>query len=232
MRALGDPGTYIAETVRQMRGIGVDSVPLVLIVAGFLGAVTAFQAFYQLFAGVQYSVLGLLVRQSIVLELGPLLTALVLTGRVGARMTAEIGTMRVTEQIDALETLAYDPVAFLVVPRLLAALVMLPVLVVLANAMAIFSAWVTLIMATVVTTADFVTGLRLAFTPFQVVYSLIKAVCFGLAIAFVCSHEGYVTEAGAEGVGRSTAKAVVISSVSILVLDAIVAAVFAQFIQA
>ena len=93
-----------------------------MIVAGFLGAVTAFQAFYQLFAGVQLSVLGLLVRGSIVLELGPLLTALVLTGRVGARMTAEIGTMRVTEQIDALETLAYDPIAFLVVPRLLAAL--------------------------------------------------------------------------------------------------------------
>ena len=125
------------ETIQQMRNIGVDSVPLVVIVAGFLGAVTAFQAFYQLFAGVQLSVLGLLVRGSIVLELGPLLTALVLTGRVGARMTAEIGTMRVTEQIDALETLAYDPIAYLVVPRLLAALVMFPVLTIIANATAI-----------------------------------------------------------------------------------------------
>src|SRR5688572_11976115 len=215
-----------------MRAIGFDSLPLVLIVAGFLGGVTAFQSYYQLFAGVQLSVIGLLVRGSIVLELGPLLTALVLCGRVGARMTAEIGTMRVTEQIDALETLAYDPVAFLVVPRLLAALVMLPVLVVLANAMAIFSAWLTLIMATVVTTADYVTGLRLAFTTFQVVYSLIKATCFGLAIAFVCSYEGYITEAGAEGVGRSTAKAVVITSVTILVLDALTAALFAPFLQA
>src|SRR5207237_9747730 len=99
--------------------IGVDSLPLAIIVPAFLGGVTAFQSFYQLFAGVQYSVLGLLVRGSIVLELGPLLTALVLTGRVGARMTAEIGTMRVTEQIDALETLASDPVAFLAVPRTL-----------------------------------------------------------------------------------------------------------------
>ena len=116
-RAFAEPATWGNETIRQMRNIGVDSVPLVMIVAGFLGAVTAFQAFYQLFAGVQLSVLGLLVRGSIVLELGPLLTALVLTGRVGARMTAEIGTMRVTEQIDALETLAYDPIAFLVVPR-------------------------------------------------------------------------------------------------------------------
>jgi phospholipid/cholesterol/gamma-HCH transport system permease protein len=172
------------------------------------------------------------VRGSIVLELGPLLTALVLTGRIGARMTAEIGTMRVTEQIDALETLAYDPIAYLVVPRLLSALLMLPILVIIANATAIVSAWLTLIVATSATTNDYVTGLRLSFTPFQVVYSVIKAVCFGGAIAIVCAYEGYVTGAGAEGVGRSTAKAVVIASTSILVLDAIVAAVFAQFIAA
>jgi len=147
-------------------------------------------------------------------------------------MTAEIGTMRVTEQIDALETLAYDPIAYLVVPRLLAALLMLPVLTIIANATAIVSAWLTLIIATTATTNDYVTGLRLSFAPFQVAYSVIKAVCFGGAIAIVCAYEGYVTGAGAEGVGRSTAKAVVIASTSILVLDAIVAAVFAQFIAA
>ena len=232
LRGLRDPETWIPETIRQMRNIGVDSVPLTVIVAAFLGGVTAFQTRYQLFPGVQLSVVGLIARQSIVLELGPLLTALVLTGRVGARMTAEIGTMRVTEQIDALETLAFDPVAYLALPRLLAGLVMLPMLTILANATAIFSAWATLVLATDVRTDDFVSGLRLAFTMFQVVYSLIKAVCFGAAIAFVCSYEGYVTEAGAEGVGRSTALAVVIASVSILVLDALVAAVFAPFIQA
>jgi phospholipid/cholesterol/gamma-HCH transport system permease protein len=231
-RAFGDPATYVAETIRQMRNIGVDSLPLALIVAGFLGAVTAFQARYQLFGGVQLSVLGLLVRGSIVLELGPLLTALVLTGRVGARMTAEIGTMRVTEQIDALETLAYDPVAYLAVPRFLASLVMMPALVMLANAMAIICAWITLRLATDVTTQDYIAGLRLSFVPFQIFYSLIKALFFGGAIALVCSYEGYITEAGAEGVGRSTAKAVVIASVSILVLDAIIAALFAPFISA
>jgi phospholipid/cholesterol/gamma-HCH transport system permease protein len=147
-------------------------------------------------------------------------------------MTAEIGTMRVTEQIDALETLSFDPVAYLALPRFLAGIVMLPALTVLANATAIISAWITLILATDVRTDDFLSGLRLAFTSFQVVYSLIKAFCFGAAISFVSSYQGYVTEAGAEGVGRSTALAVVISSVSILVLDAIVAAVLAPFIQA
>ncbi|WP_053333766.1 MlaE family ABC transporter permease [Gemmatimonas phototrophica] len=232
VRGIRDPGTWVPEFIRQMRNIGVDSVPLAVIVAAFLGGVSAFQTRYQLFPGVQMSVVGLIVRQSIVLELGPLLTALVLTGRVGARMTAEIGTMRVTEQIDALETLSFDPVAYLALPRVLAALVMLPVLTVLANATAIFSAWLTLILATDVRTDDFLAGLRLAFTSFQVVYSLIKAFFFGAAISFVCSYEGYVTESGAEGVGRSTALAVVIASVCILVLDAIVAAVLAPFIQA
>lgn len=232
IRGFRDPGTWFPEMIRQMQRIGVESVPLTIIVAAFLGGVTAFQTRYQLFPGVQLSVVGLIARQSIVLELGPLLTALVLTGRVGARMTAEIGTMRVTEQIDALETLSFDPVAYLALPRFLAGVVMLPALVVLANTAAIFSAWLTLILATDVRTDDFLSGLRLAFTPFQVVYSLIKATSFGAAIAFVSSYEGYVTEAGAEGVGKSTAKAVVIASVSILVLDAIVAAVLAPFIQA
>lgn len=232
VRGLRDPGTWVPETIRQMKNIGVDSIPLAVIVAGFLGGVTAFQTRYQLFPGVQLSVVGLIARQSIVLELGPLLTALVLTGRVGARMTAEIGTMRVTEQIDALETLSFDPVAYLALPRFIAGVVMLPTLTILANATAIFSAWAILILATDVRTADFLSGLRLSFSAFQVVYSLIKATLFGAAISFVCSYEGYVTEAGAEGVGRSTALAVVIASVSILVLDAIVAAVLAPFIQA
>ena len=232
LRGLREPATWGRETLRQMYSIGVGSVPFILVVAAFLGGVTAFQTFYQLFAGVQYSVVGLISRQSIVLELGPLLTALTLTGRVGARMTAEIGTMRVTEQIDALETLAYDPIAYLAVPRLLAALVMIPALTMIANAAALTSAWLILVTATPVTTADYEAGLRLAFTPFQIVYSLIKAVSYGGAIATVCSYQGYVAEAGAEGVGRSTAKAVVITSITILVLDGLIAAMFATLIQA
>ena len=231
-RSLGDWRTYARETIRQMRNIGVDSVPLAAIVAAFIGAVTAFQTRYQLFGGVQLSVVGLISRQSIILELGPLLTGLVLTGRVGARITAEIGTMRVTEQIDALETLAYDPIAYLVVPRVLAALVMLPVLTVIANSVGVITAMVTAITATDVTSADFTAGLRLSFTPFQIVYSIIKATIFGGAIAFFCSYEGYTANVGAEGVGRSTAQAVVVTSVAILVLDALTALLLAPYLQA
>ena len=231
LRAFGDPATYVPLTIRQMRNIGVDSLPIAAIVAAFIGAVTALQTRYQLFPGIQLSVVGFITRQMLILELGPLLTALVLTGRVGARMTAEIGTMRVTEQIDALETLAYDPVAYLVVPRLLAALVMLPVLVILANAIGVGTAFLTAVAATDVTWGQFAEGLRLGFTPFQVLYSLIKAFFFGGAIAFVCAYEGYITEAGAEGVGRSTARAVVITSVVILLLDALTATILAPQLQ-
>lgn len=231
-RALKDWNTFWPETMRQMRNIGVDSVPLAAIVAAFIGAVTAFQTRYQLFGGVQLSVVGLIARQSIILELGPLLTALVLTGRVGARITAEIGTMRVTEQIDALETLAYDPVAYLVVPRVLACIVMLPILTILADTVGVLTAFLTAVVATDVTAYDFTQGLRLAFSPFQIVYSIIKATIFGAAIAFFCSYEGYTANVGAEGVGRSTAQAVVITSVAILILDAITALLLAPYLQA
>lgn len=223
--------TYLPLTTAQMRRIGVDSLPLTAIVAAFIGSVIALQTRYQLFPGVQLSVVGLISRQMIILELGPLLTGLVLTGRVGARMTAEIGTMRVTEQIDALETLSYDPVAYLVAPRLIAATVMLPLLVVFANAVGVTTAYFTAVSATDVTFQQFSEGLRLSYTFFQIAYSLIKATIFGVAIAFFCSYEGYVTDVGAEGVGRSTAKAVVVTSVAILVLDALTASLLANQLQ-
>ncbi|MFN8573205.1 MAG: ABC transporter permease [Gemmatimonadaceae bacterium] len=232
IRALiGEWRTYAPLTMKQMRAIGVDSLSLTVIVAAFIGSVIALQTRYQLFPGVQLSVVGLISRQMIILELGPLLTGLVLTGRVGARMTAEIGTMRVTEQIDALETLSYDPVAYLVVPRVLAGMLMMPLLVIFANFVGVTVAFLTSVFATDVTWSQFSEGLRLSFNLFQIAYSLIKATLFGMAIAFLCSYEGYVTDVGAEGVGRSTAKAVVITSVNILVLDSLTAILLAPQLQ-
>jgi phospholipid/cholesterol/gamma-HCH transport system permease protein len=231
VRAFAEVRTYLPLTMQQMRNIGVDSLPLVGIVAAFIGAVTAYQTTYQLFPGVQLTVVGWITRQSIVLELGPLLTALVLAGRVGARMTAEIGTMRVTEQIDALETLAYDPVAYLVVPRFIAGITMVPLLTVMAMAIGIVFGGITVVVATAVRLQDYTEGLRLTFATFQVIYALIKAFLFGGAISLICSYEGYITGAGAEGVGRSTARAVVISSVTILLLDALTALYLADKLQ-
>jgi phospholipid/cholesterol/gamma-HCH transport system permease protein len=226
-----EPRTFLPQVMHQMRAIGVDSFPLIAIVSAFIGAVIALQSRYQLFTGVQLSVVGLISRQTIILEMGPLLTSLVLTGRVGARMTAEIGTMRVTEQIDALETLAYDPIAYLIVPRLIAGTLMLPLLVVFANFVGIGIAFFTSVFATDVSWQDFSQGLRLSFNMFQIFYSLLKATIFGFAIAYLCSYEGYMADVGAEGVGRSTARAVVITSVAILVLDAFIAALLAPQLQ-
>src|ERR1044071_8746309 len=196
LRALGEPGTWFGELLHQMRVIGVDSIPLTALVAAFIGAVIAMQTKAQLFQGVEQSVVGFATRQTIVLEMGPLLTGLVLTGRVGARMTAEIGTMRVTEQIDALETLAYDPIAYLIVPRMLAGTLMLPILVVFANFVGVGVAFLTSVVATDVTWQQFSEGLRLSFNLFQIFYSLLKATIFGFAIAYLCSYEGYTADVG------------------------------------
>jgi phospholipid/cholesterol/gamma-HCH transport system permease protein len=230
-RALGEPSTYLPHVVRQMRAIGVDSVPLVVMVAAFIGGVIAIQVRYQLFPGIQLSIVGLSSRQITVLETGPLLTGLVLAGRIGAKMTAEIGTMRVTEQIDALETLAYDPVAYLVVPRLLAAIIMLPILTLMADVIGVISGAMAAVFVGGVQLSMFIEGVRLGYDHFQVAYSLIKATLFGAAIAYLCTYEGYVTQSGAEGVGKATAKAVVIASIWILILDAATALILAPYLQ-
>jgi phospholipid/cholesterol/gamma-HCH transport system permease protein len=231
-RAMREGKTWRAEVFHQMRAIGVDSLPLVIMVGAFIGGVIAIQIRYQLFPGVQLSLVGLSTRQIVILETGPLLTGLVLAGRVGAKMTAEIATMRVTEQIDALETLSYDPVAYLVVPRLIAAVVMLPILTVFADVFGVIAGLLAAVFVADVQYAQFMDGVRLGFEQFQVTYSLIKATLFGAAISFLCTYEGYHTYGGAEGVGQSTAKAVVISSIAILILDAVTAIFLAPYLQA
>jgi len=155
-----------------------------------------------------------------ILELGPVLTGLALAGRVGANIAAEIGTMKVTEQIDALETLAYNPMSYLVVPRLIAGIIMFPIVVAFADAMGIVAGWITAINLLDLSTPEFVRGLRLFFAPFDVRYSLVKAASFGLAVTAVGCFFGFSTRGGAEGVGQATTRAVVVGSMLILVLDA------------
>jgi phospholipid/cholesterol/gamma-HCH transport system permease protein len=152
------------------------------------------------------------------------LTGLALAGRVGANIAAEIGSMRVTEQIDALETLAYDPLAYLVVPRVLAGTLMFPIVVAFANTIGIIAGWVTSLELLGMSTPEFVRGMRLFFDPYDVQYSLIKAASFGLTVTALGCFFGFTTSGGAAAVGRSTTQAVVASSMVILVLDAFWAA--------
>ncbi len=208
----------------QMARIGVDSVPIALFIATFTGIVMALQASYTFTGAVPLYFVGALVGKTMILELGPVLTGLALSGRVGANIAAELGTMRVTEQIDALETMAYDPVAYLVVPRVIAGVVMVPAVVILATSIGIAAGWLTSLNLLDMSTPEFMKGLRLFFLPWDIQFAVIKSLSFGLAITSIGSFFGFTTAGGAEGVGLSTTRAVVVSSMVILVLDAFWAA--------
>jgi phospholipid/cholesterol/gamma-HCH transport system permease protein len=208
--------------------VGVDSVPIALFIAMFTGVVLALQASYTFTGAIPLYFVGTLVGKTMVLELGPVLTGLALSGRVGANIAAEIGTMKVTEQVDALETLAYDPDAYLVVPRVLAGALMFPMVVLLADAVGVLSGWLTSLSLLDMSSQAFLKGLRLFFRSWDVWFSVIKAVSFGITVTSVGCFFGFSTQGGAEGVGRSTTRSVVASSMIILVLDAFWAAVLLQ----
>jgi phospholipid/cholesterol/gamma-HCH transport system permease protein len=170
-------------------------------------------------------VLGTLIVSTIVLELGPVLIGLVLAGRIGARYAAELGTMRVTEQIDALESLGRSPSSHLIIPRVLAGLVVVPALTIIANVIAVLVGWWSVKQVLPITDADFVYGAQFYYRPFDGYYSVIKAFFFGGAITLISCYMGFNTQQGAEGVGRATTAAVVASSVVILVINAFLARV-------
>jgi len=219
-RALADVGTWSRLLATQMRRIGVDSLPVAMFIAAFTGVVLALQASYTFTGAVPLYFVGTLVGKTMMLELGPVLTGLALAGRVGATMAAELGTMKVTEQVDALETLAYDPQSYLVLPRVLAATLMFPVIVALAILVGILTGWLTSLYLLHLSTPDFIKGLKLFYLFKDTWFGLFKSATFGATTALVGCRVGLATYGGAEGVGRSTTRAVVLSAVLILMLDA------------
>jgi phospholipid/cholesterol/gamma-HCH transport system permease protein len=228
LRAVLDVPTWGPLLILQMRRLGVDSLPIALFLAAFTGIVLALQASYTFTGAIPLYFVGVLVGKTMILELGPVLTGLALSGRVGANIAAQLGTMRVSEQIDALETMAYNPIAYLVVPRVLAGTVMFPIVVVFANAVGIIAGWITAINLLDMSTEEFVRGLRLFYEPFDLAFSIIKTTSFGFLVTIVGCYQGFTTEGGAEGVGVATTRAVVISSMLILVFDAFWAIVLLQ----
>jgi phospholipid/cholesterol/gamma-HCH transport system permease protein len=220
LRAVTDVRTWAPLAARQARRIGVDSLPLTLFIAAFTGVVLAVQASYTFTGTVPLYVVGTVVGKTMMLELGPVLAGLALAGRIGASVAAELGTMKVTEQVDALETLAYDPNAYLVLPRVLAGTVMVPIVVALGLAVGIGTGWLTSLGLLDLSTPEFVKGLKLLYRFKDIWFGLFKAATFGFTITLVGCAVGLATYGGAEGVGRSTTRAVVISAMLILVLDA------------
>ncbi len=205
--------------VYQMEHIGVNSLPLVMIIAIFTGAVAAWQAAYQLKGIAPLSFLGAATSRAIITELGPVLTGIVIAGRVGASIAAELGTMNVTEQIDALETMAISPVRYLAMPRFLASVIMLPVLVIFANFIAVLGAYLVSNYFLGVSFAVFFQSVKRFFLFSDLIAGLVKAVFFGGVTALLGCHIGFKTGGGAEGVGLSTIRSFVLSSALILILD-------------
>ncbi|MDH3891131.1 MAG: ABC transporter permease [candidate division Zixibacteria bacterium] len=204
----------------QLYTLGVKSLPLIVIISVFVGAVSAWQAAYQFkFIGAPLRYLGQAVGKAVVIELAPVLSAIVFAGRVGAGITAELGTMRVTEQIDALESMGINPVRYLVMPRVLACLFMVPFLVVFANFIAIIGGLVVSVVGVDVSSETFLNGFRNSFQIGDFINGMIKAAVFGLIIGVVGCYEGFNTRGGAQGVGLATTNSVVISSVLILVFN-------------
>jgi phospholipid/cholesterol/gamma-HCH transport system permease protein len=205
--------------LRQMEHIGVDSLPLVVIISIFTGAVAAWQAAYQLKGIAPLSLLGGTTSRAIITELGPVLTGIVIAGRVGASIAAELGTMKVTEQIDALEIMAIDPVRYLAMPRFLASVLMMPVLVMVANSIAVAGAFVVSEYFLSVSFGVFFSSVKQFFVLSDLTGGLIKTVIFGGITALLGCHIGFKTFGGAEGVGLSTIRSFVMSAAMILILD-------------
>jgi len=220
-RGLVEWRIWVVRTLEQAVAVGYGSLFIVLLVAGFAGAVTSLQTGYQFTGTLPLYYAGAVISESMILELGPVLTALILAGRIGARYAAELGTMRVTEQIDALESLGRSPVSHLLLPRVIAGLLVVPALTMFANAMGIVVGYMVAKGSLGLTYADFEYGARYFFRPLDLWYSLIKSYCFAGAVTLIPCYIGFNTQQGAEGVGRSTTTAVVSASVAILVLDAL-----------
>jgi len=222
---LRHPRRYLHEAFVQARRMGVDSLALVLLVGALSGSVLAQQSGYQ-FETLPMWVVGEAVAAGMLTELAPVLTAIVLAGRVGAGIGAELGTMRVTDQIDALRTLGRNPVVELIVPRVLAGTFVLVPLVALANAAGILSGWITAVLLLPMSSHEYVFGLRSYYHAAALIFSLVKALFFGFTITFIASYMGIRAEGGAAGVGRTTTTAVVAIIVAIMVLDVVLAPVY------
>jgi phospholipid/cholesterol/gamma-HCH transport system permease protein len=205
--------------VRQMLEIGVNSLPVVLITALFTGMVLALQSYTGFKRFGAEGLVGSVVALSMTRELGPVLSALIVTGRAGAAMAAELGTMRVTEQIDALETLATDPVKYLVMPRFLSGMIMLPALTVITDIIGIIGGYFVTVMLLHASSRAYLRA-TWNFLQMQDIYSgLVKACFFGAIFTIISCYKGFYAKGGAEGVGRATTGAVVYSSMTILISD-------------
>lgn len=217
---------YYKETMRQMNDIGVGSLVIVILIALFIGAVTAVQFAYQLdgtLVPVYY--IGYIVRDSTIIELAPTITCLVLAGKVGSNMAAEIGGMRQKEHIDAMEIMGVNTVAYLIMPRLIGALVVIPMLVAVAAFVSIIGGYVAAVPTGYMSSEEYVQGVRSFFDSNNVFMMFVKAITFAFLLTSVSCFQGYYVKGGSIELGKASTNAVVFSDILILIADYVIAIV-------
>lgn len=216
---------YWKETLHEMSDIGVGSLGLIVIISTFIGAVMTMQIAFQLQSDfIPNSVIGQINRDSNILELGPTISALVLMGKVGSSISSQIGSMRVTEQIDALEIMGINAAGYLVLPKIIAGIVMVPVLVIIAIFCAILGGMLGGELTGAVSRTDYILGIQQGFISFTVAVALVKAFVFGFIITTVPAYKGFYVRGGALEVGQAATRSVVIGCISILASDYLITA--------
>src|SRR5687768_123020 len=216
---------YWKEFMHQCSEIGIGSLGIVAIISFFIGAVSAIQTAYQLVSPlIPLSTISQIVRDTVILEFAPTLVSIVLAGVVGSKIAGELGNMRVSEQIDALEIMGINTKAYLVAPKILAAIVVIPMLIVIAMILGIWGGRIAGSMSGILSGDVFDKGLREGFNPYNVFFSLVKAYVFAYLISSIPAYYGYNVRGGALEIGRASTKAVVVSCIMILIADYVLSA--------
>lgn len=216
--------TYFKLTIDECISIGINSIFLVSLVAFFMGAVTTIQTAYNLINPlIPDYVISLVVRDMTILELAPTIIAVIFAGKVGSSMASGLGTMRISEQIDALEVMGINSASYLVLPKILGSILMYPMLVILAGLLAIVGGYLAGVLTGVITAEEYIYGIRFDFNEYTVTFALIKSFVFAFLVSSISSFKGYYTTGGAVEVGQSSTSAVTQSVIAILLADYLLA---------
>jgi phospholipid/cholesterol/gamma-HCH transport system permease protein len=213
---------YLRQTVKEIENLGVNSIGIVIIISIFIGAVITLQTRYNLESSwIPLYLIGLTARDTILLEFSSTMVGLILAGKVGSNIASEIGHMRITEQIDALEMMGVNSASYLILPKIIAAMIFNPFLTIISMVVGIFGGWLSAIITGALSSADYIYGIQYWFEPFYITYALVKTVVYAFIITSVSAFYGYYVKGGALEVGRSSTKGVVYSCILILMSDVI-----------
>jgi phospholipid/cholesterol/gamma-HCH transport system permease protein len=217
-------GIYLKLIIEEAILIGIDSVLIVVIVSSFIGAVTAVQTAYNLVSPfIPLYIIGTIVRDMTILELAPTITCVVLAGKVGSSIAGGLGTMKITEQVDALEVMGINSTSYLILPKVIAALLTFPLLVIIAAFLSIYGGYLAASLTGIMTQKEYIYGIRFNFHGFNLTFAIIKSLVFAFLISTISSYQGYYTKGGALEVGKSSTNAVTYSCIAVLCADFLLA---------